>query len=295
MSIYVLDLRERDVGGAVAPGHLYLAADEGPLDAEGPALAAFTARTRGTELVVLLHGYNVTRSEGWASLVRFAWFLEAGGVGATILCVLWPGDGWAKALTYPFEGRDADDSSDSLVTWIRAHVDQTARISLVAHSLGCRVAMRTAQQLAESSGSGVPRLEAICLMAPAIDNDCLGRDGATCYRLGTLATDRLAVLASEQDRVLQLAYPLGDLSQTLLFAGERWGRALGRTGPVERRPDVVARIERIPLADPAQGIDHGDYLRVQNPGDAHTVAASDEFVALFLTRMPPHAWLAARS
>lgn len=290
MSTYVLDLRERDVGGAVTSGHLYVD-DEGPRDADGAALPGFTALTRGREVVLLLHGYNTTRPVGWQSLTRFARFLEAAGATALMVAVLWPGDGWAKALTYPFEGRDADDSAESLVTWIKTHVDHTARISLVAHSLGCRVAMRTAQLLAEAQGAG-PGVGRICLMAPAIDNDCLGREGNTCYRRGTLATERLAVLASADDRVLGLAFPLGDFAQTVLF-GERWGRALGLTGVNERNPDILARIEHVPLSKPGRKIDHGDYLGVSG-ANVHTIADADEFVASFLGSDPaPHVWLAA--
>lgn len=292
MSAYVLDLRERDVGGAVTSGHLYVDGDVGPLDADGPALPGFTALTRGRDVVLLLHGYNTTRPAGWQSLTRFARLLEAAGTAALMVAVLWPGDGWAKALTYPFEGRDADDSAAALVTWIKNHVDHTARISLVAHSLGCRVAMRTAQLLAEADGATVPDLGRVCLMAPAIDNDCLGRDGATCYRRGTLATERLAVLASADDRVLGFAFPLGDLAQTILF-GERWGRALGLTGVNERNPDVLARIEHVPLSKPGRKIDHGDYLGVHG-ADVHTIAQADQFVASFLGSAPaPHIWLAA--
>ncbi|HEY7653385.1 MAG TPA: alpha/beta fold hydrolase [Methylomirabilota bacterium] len=292
---YVLDLRDRDVGGAVTAGHLYRDDGRGALDADGPALPDFTALTRDREVVVLLHGYNNPRQVGWDSLVRFARLLDAGGVTALKLAVLWPGDGWAKALTYPFEGKDADDSADSLVTWITSHVDHTARIALVAHSLGCRVAMRTAERLAEMQGAGVPALGRVCLMAAAIDNDCLGRDGATCYRQGTLAAERLAVLASEDDRVLGLAYPLGDLAQTLLF-GERWGSALGLTGVLERDADVLSRIERIPLSDPKRKVDHSHYLGVNKAADVHTIAQADEFVASFLgSNPPPHVWPAARS
>ncbi|HKC05693.1 MAG TPA: alpha/beta fold hydrolase [Methylomirabilota bacterium] len=292
MSTYVLDLRERDVGGAVTSGHLYVDDDLGLLDADGPALPAFTALTRGRDVVLLLHGYNTTRPAGLDSLTRFGRFLEVAGTTALIVAVLWPGDGWAKALTYPFEGRDADDSAASLVTWIKNHVDHTARISLVAHSLGCRVAMRAAQLLAEAAAAAVPALGRVCLMAPAIDNDCLGRDGITCYRLGTLATERLAVLASADDRVLGFAFPLGDLAQTVLFGG-RWGRALGLTGVNERNPDVLARIEHVPLSKPGRKIDHSDYLGVHG-ADVHTIAQADEFVASFLGSAPaPHVWLAA--
>src|SRR5262249_30910446 len=98
MNPYVLDLRERDVGGPVTSGHLYMATDGGQIDADGPALPAFTALTRGCEVVALVHGYNTSRPVGWDALVRFARFLEAGGVTAIVMAVLWPGDGWAKAL-----------------------------------------------------------------------------------------------------------------------------------------------------------------------------------------------------
>lgn len=294
MTTYVLDLRERDVGGAVTAGHLYLDDGTGPRDADGATLPAFTSVTRGREVVVLLHGYNNTRQQGHDSLVRFAQFLGTAGVTALMLAVLWPGDGWAKALTYPFEGKDADDSAESLVKWIGSHVDQRARISLIAHSLGCRVAMRTAQLLAERQNSGTPGLGRVCLMAAAIDNDCLGREGVTCYRRGTLATERMAVLASEEDRVLGFAFPLGDLAQTILF-GERWGTALGRTGVKDRDPDVLARVEHVPLSNPARNVDHGHYLGVKSATDLHTIAQADEFVARFLSGSPPpHLWPAGR-
>ena len=290
--VYVLDLRHDEVGGAVSSGHLFLADDRGLREADGEGLPEFSSQTRGREILVLLHGYNNSRSVGRASLVRFARFLEAAGVTALMVAVLWPGDGWAKALTYPFEGRDADDSADALVVWLRTHVDGSARVSLVAHSLGCRVAMLTAQRFAEWAGPGIATLGRVCLMAPAIDNDCLGRAGSTCYRAGTLAAEQLAVLASADDRVLKYAYPLGDLAQTILFFGDRWGTALGRTGPVERDAVVVAKIEHIPLSSPGRDIDHGDYLGVDDDTDLHTIAEADEFVASFLTAPPPHVWKA---
>jgi pimeloyl-ACP methyl ester carboxylesterase len=169
-------------------------------------------------------------------------------------------------------------------------------VSLVAHSLGCRVAMNAAQQLAELQGTGVPALRRVCLMAAAVDNDCLGRTGSTYYRDATLAAERLAVLASEEDRVLGLAYPLGDLLQTVLYFGERWGTALGLTGVVEQDPEILAKLEAIPLSDPMYRVDHSDYLQVSeaetNP--THTIAQTDAFVASFLTTDPPHTWGAGR-
>ncbi|MBI2206119.1 MAG: alpha/beta fold hydrolase [Candidatus Rokubacteria bacterium] len=292
--VHLLDLRHDDVGGAVAAGHLYTVDGAHLYDADGPGLPAFTAATRDRELVVLLHGFNNTRFDGMRSLVRFARLLRARGVTAMLLAVLWPGDGWAKALTYPFEGKDADDSAEALVTWINHNVDGSAHISLVAHSLGSRVAMHTAQRLAEMQWAGVPRLARVCLMAAAIDSDCLGRVGPTCYRTGALATERIAVLASQEDRVLARAYPIGDLAQTILYFGERWGSALGLTGPDEDDPAIRAKLETVPRSDASRGVDHGHYLDVKTPSDTHTIAHADEFVAGFLTASAAPVWPATR-
>lgn len=286
MAEYFLDLRTADVGGAVGSGQLYCVegGQERPCDERLPEL---TARTVGSEVVLLLHGYNVPRADARESLLRYAGLLARGGLTMLKLPVLWPGDGWAKALTYPFEGNDADDSADALVQWLARHVHCDASVSFVAHSLGCRVAMNTALKLATTRDKRVPRLGRICLMAPAIDNDCLGRIGRVCFRDATLASQRLAVLASEEDLVLRFAYPLGDLAQSLLF-GERFGRALGRTGPRETDADVMARLHAVPLADPQHGVDHGHYLASRD--GVTTRAQSEAFVARFIAGAEAPHW-----
>ncbi len=289
MNAYILDLRNQEIGGAVTSGHLYRI--ENDLDVDWDSrLPEFTAVTYGKRLLVLVHGYNNSRSFGRARLVRFCGMLAAGGSSDVMLSVLWPGDGWAKALTYPFEGRDADDTADALFRWLSTNAASIARVAFVGHSLGCRVVMNTAQQLARR-GSQV--LDRICLMAPAIDNDSLGRLDITCYQDATLATDRLAVLASEEDLVLQFAYPLGDLAQTILY-GERWGRALGRTGPIESEPRIVTRIEPVRKASRARDVDHGDYLDVDPTIPNQTIAESEKFVLQFLDRAPQPHWPAQR-
>lgn len=289
MSAYILDLRDREVGGAVTSGHLYGVENGADVDWDA-RLPEFTAATRGQRLLVLVHGYNNSRSFGRERLVRFSAMLAAGGSSDVMLSVLWPGDGWAKALTYPFEGHDADDSANALSRWLSANAAPDARVAFVGHSLGCRVVMSAAQELARR---GSPPLDRICLMAPAIDNDCLGRLGVTCYQEATLAADRIAVLASEEDLVLHFAYPLGDLTQTILYS-ERWKRALGRTGAVESEARIVGRIEPVPKANPARDIDHGDYLDVDPAAPAQTIAESEKFVLQFLERAPQPRWPAQR-
>lgn len=290
MNVYVLHMRDQEVGGPVTSGRLYRVIGDTEMYWDD-RVADFTVATRGQRLVVLLHGYNNSRSEGRTRLVRFMNMLGAGGSADVMLAVLWPGDGWAKALSYPFEGRDADDSASTLCGWLVTNAGSGARIAFVGHSLGCRVVMNAAQRLARRGGS--PTIDRICLMAPAIDNDSLGRVGTTCYQEATLAADRIAVLASEEDLVLQFAYPLGDLVQTVLF-GERWGRALGRAGPNESAANVLAKIEPVPKADPARDIDHGDYLDVDEHMPGQTIAESEKFVLPFLDRVAHPEWPAQR-
>lgn len=290
MNGYLLDFRISKVGGAVSAGELYRLEGEGEIRIADAS--AFRFATRGELVLLLIHGYNVDRETGRLTLSRYMHMLAAGGFTGTMVAVLWPGDGWAKALTYPFEGRDADDSADALYSWLVTYAAASARIAFAAHSLGCRVAMRAACRLAGSSRG--PMLDRICLMAAALDNDSLGCKHRSGYRSGTLAADRIAVLASEQDEVLRFAYPLGDVWETWLFRG-RSGAALGRTGPKERDTDVLARIEPVPLSRRERQIDHGDYLPSIGEPSERTAAETEAFVLAFLDRQRGPVWPPQRS
>jgi pimeloyl-ACP methyl ester carboxylesterase len=285
MNGYLLDFRVDPIGGAVSSGELYRVV--GDREIPVPDRTEFTAATRGELVLVLLHGYNVNREKGLRTLSRYGDMLAKGGFGGLLVATLWPGDGWAKALTYPFEGRDADDTGDVLYSWLAENAAPTSRIAFVAHSLGCRVAMHAARRLARRWRG--PTLDRICLMAAAIDNDSLGCTRAICYRHATLKADRVAVLASEEDEVLRFAYPLGDLAQTLLFGGG-WGGALGRTGPKETDPSIRSRIEPVPRSRRERQIDHGDYLNPPRGHSDRTVAESEIFVLAFLDRQPNPVW-----
>jgi hypothetical protein len=110
----LLDLRLRDVGGPVTSGRLYGWTLGQPAQDWDARLGEFSRAVAGRGLVLLIHGYNVDRPGGIASCTQYAQDLQRLGVDAVPLVVLWPGDGWAKALTYPFEARDADDSAQAL-------------------------------------------------------------------------------------------------------------------------------------------------------------------------------------
>lgn len=291
MNAFVLHLRDQKTGGPVTSGVLYRALPYWDVW-WNDRLPDFTQLTRANRLTVLLHGFNNDREEGREKLVHYIRILERKGLAELMLAVLWPGDGWAGPLSYPAEGRDADDTADALLIWLLSNVDETARVAFVGHSLGCRVVMRAAQRMIKSDKKRKPVLDRICLMAAAIDSDSLGKDGRTCYREAALNADRIGVLASEQDRVLQLAYPAGDWMQFMLFRKERSGWALGRRGPEGCPPEVLAKIESH-MANPGRGIGHSDYLPkypLPVPPQNQTMADSEQFVFEFLTRLPKPNW-----
>jgi len=259
MNAFVLSLRDQRFGGAVTSGVLYKALPYWDVW-WNDRLPDFELLTRGQRLTVLLHGYNNGLEEGREKLVRFIGFLEQKGSMDLMLAVLWPGDSWAGAVSYPSESHDADDSADNLLTWLVLHVHESARVAFVGHSLGCRVVMRAAQRMARDVSVKKPILDRICLMAAAIDSDSLGRDEPTSYRDATTQADRIAVLSSQEDRVLQVAYRLGDSVQSWWpFSGERSVRALGRYGPEGCSSEVLSKIESH-MANPGRGIGHSDYL-----------------------------------
>jgi pimeloyl-ACP methyl ester carboxylesterase len=247
---YLLDFRTQNVGGAVVPGHLL----QGSLD-----------QLQGErDVVFLLHGFNVSRPKGCVSLGRFAAELPLIQAGAAAVAVLWPGDSWSGPGCYPFEMGNADDTAAELARFIDETLINRPTVSLAAHSLGCRVAMRTVELLRQS---GYPVAQ-VCLLAAAIDNDSLA--DAQTYRRAAAYTDRVAVLSSECDRVLQYAYPAGNLVQAFLHWQRTSNAALGRTGP---RPcgsppaPVPAQVsgQSVPASCKA---DHSDYLPSCDPAVA---------------------------
>ena len=152
MNAFILSLRDQKFGGAVTSGVLYKALPYWDVW-WNDRLPDFKLLTRGQRLTVLLHGYNNGLDEGREKLVRFIGWLEQKGSTDLMLAVLWPGDSWtnalgtwAGALSYP---RKVAVPMTVPIICSRGllHVDESARVAFVGHSLGCRVVMRAAQRM----------------------------------------------------------------------------------------------------------------------------------------------------
>jgi esterase/lipase superfamily enzyme len=219
-------------------------------------------------VVFLLHGYNVNFNDGKDKLLQFAERLPS-MKDAALVATLWPGDHWVGPFSYPFEWRDARDTSAQLVRFIGDNLRRDVPLSFVTHSLGARVAMDTVRTIYQIGF----RIEQVCLMAPAIDDDSLS--DVRVYRRATNHSRRVSVLSSVEDEALKFAYPVGDLLHTLFYRGESWDQALGYHGPMpesEFHQPVPENVYHVAIP-PSRGADHGDYLPDKNPNDEQKSAA----------------------
>ncbi len=254
---YILNFRDKKVGGAVLKGTLENTAGLGNWD----------DLNTEKEIIFLIHGFNVGEDDGREKLIDFANLLGLDSK-CGLVSVLWPGDHFLNAISYPFEGRDADDTSRELIKFIK-DLNRDIRFSFVAHSLGNRVAMNTADFIRKDGRN----LGQMCLMAAAIDDYSLAnRDD---YFYASSHAERIAVLTSRKDKVLKFAYPVGDLFQAFLFIGDTLGFALGLRGPKARRrkkEHVPENVYHVPISK-SRKCDHGDYLPSNPPNQEQLSAA----------------------
>jgi hypothetical protein len=262
---YLLDFRASEVGGAVVPGRLVLL----------PGLGTEADLRAETSLAFLIHGFNVNRASGVDVLRRLAGQLPA-ATAMGYVGVLWPGDHWVRAISYSFEGRDADDSALELTKYITMVIPQGTQLSFVSHSLGARVVMETIKKL---NRSHYP-VRQVCLTAAAIDDFSLARPRD--YSAAVAKSDRVAVLASQKDLVLKLAYPAGDALQAFIFfRRDRVGLALGSHGPRPSGNDQVPKQVYPQQIPDDRGADHGHYFPGNPAGQSAQITQNQRSAVAF--------------
>ena len=259
---YILDFRLSSVGGAVVPGRVISVA--GP-DAQFGTEDDLRLETKVTFLV---HGYNVNRTNGKAALLRLANALQTAQHEQAIVFVLWPGDhGVLGPASYPWEGKDADDTASELIQFIEMTLPPAVQLSFVSHSLGARVVLKTLAGLNTHYA-----VQYVCLMAPAVDDFSLA--DPIYYRAAVSRASRVAVLASHKDTVLRDLYPIADLFQSFLFAKESSGRALGYHGPKNADHHAIPQqVYHVQISD-AHRVNHGDYIPDELPTTSQLAAAN---------------------
>jgi len=256
-----LTLRTHDKGGSVQKP-LVVDCDPSvqPLGYT-PVSNGETARwVAGCDVVLAIHGFNVPRPHGVGSLAALETALAL-PPNYRFFGVLWPGDFWIPVIDYPFEAAHAVTSGKYIAAYCNTILSGASSINFISHSLGGRVLLEAVQNLSRPAGQ-------VCLAAGAVDDDCMVQQ----YLEAAQNAGRVSVLSSMSDKVLQLAYPAGDLiSDTLLGDNDSpWEAALGRRGPKRGYASPpIFNLDIPTVAGPAYGsgfdCDHGDYFPPSEP------------------------------
>jgi hypothetical protein len=246
-----LDVRLSAVGGELAA---QVSTNQGSdiSNYVGLPLNDLLTAIRGQHVLIVSHGFNVDRADGIASLSNWAGLLQL-PTYAVFIGILWPGDSvWAHGLDYPDEPRIADEAGALIANFIDENFAQAASLSFASHSLGARVALSTISQMS------LP-VRRLTLMAGAIDDNCLNSEfQATATKIGAISA-----LSSNKDKVLSMAFPLGNFFAGIIAAGHPWWRAaIGHCGPVKQWPANFQAPFEIP---DNWNYQHGDYLHIDNP------------------------------
>jgi hypothetical protein len=212
---------------------------------------------------VLIHGYNNHEGEAAAAYLGFrereyALFedLRPGALEARFADCFWPGDAawpgpldWLDFLFYPAAVPIARSAAPGPLADAIRRIPGVVIVDIVAHSLGCRLALEVLKDLRANGGPAIGR---VCLMAAAVPLEYVGAAGPYGEVLRALqaANVEIRVLHSTSDLVLALAFAPGQA-----VAGEPTRGALGRDGPPPDMPGAGANVTGRRIA----GAAHSDY------------------------------------
>ncbi len=192
---------------------------------------------RGRDVFLMAHGYHVDRKDGIQSLTQWKSKLEI-DARPVFIGVLWPGDCVLPIfIDYVWEGSEAEKSGTMLGEFVRDNFGFAASWTFASHSLGARVVLQAIQTLADSD-----RVRNLILLAAAIEDDTLLHE----FNDAAKKVDRMSIVYSFEDHVLQLAYPAGNLIGGLIERGDpNVKAALGRLGPSSPMANIVPNL-RLP-------------------------------------------------
>jgi pimeloyl-ACP methyl ester carboxylesterase len=189
----------------------------------GSAVRAYVEDTGGAlrksgcrHLLILVHGFNNSVADATDSyqllLARFEeHFSRSRAAPDAIAFFHWPGDvgGWFSRAGYPFDIEQAQAAAARLADYLKGFPNATApgslKISLIGHSLGCRL-------IFEMLASSLPAVLAlniavVSLMAPAVPVEMV--DAAGSFKTTVAPPRRILKCYSRQDYVLWMAFPAG--------------------------------------------------------------------------------------
>jgi len=232
---------------------------------------------RGRDVFLMAHGYHVDRENGTRSLIQWKSKLEI-DAQPVFIGVLWPGDCVLPIfIDYVWEGSEAEKSGTMLGEFVRDNFGFAASLTFGSHSLGARVVLQAIQTLADSN-----RVRNLILLAAAIEDDTLLHE----FNGAATKVDRVSIVYSLEDHVLQLAYPAGNLIGGLIERGDpNVKAALGRLGPSAPMANIVPN----PRLPSFWKYGHTDYMPTHPVAESFTlpVKVPDPNIQLLPSGMVP--------
>jgi hypothetical protein len=189
------------------------------------------AQVKDRHAIIFVHGYNVSAAQSLDSAAHFFQRLQAaqqrdGHDLERFLYVLftWPGD--TGPLWFGDAQKFAQHAGVALYQFARQLRDDqgAADVSLVTHSLGAHVGLRSCSILGERrfSGRTTTRYRNVLLLAPAVEDDVFHRPKLLeeyHFPDSPFGMTSLQMFASRADDVLKGAYLISEADKALGFAG----------------------------------------------------------------------------
>jgi Alpha/beta hydrolase of unknown function (DUF900) len=214
--------------------------------------------SRSRRVILLVHGFNVDLCAAGASYREFTAPLYLHWKSRTVW-VYWPGDAVARrpllarlsgilsAASYLFQADRAEEAARKLADHIgRASSTflpkEPIRLTIIAHSLGCRLALELINSLGPLAEGGTVKLELLVLMAAAVPLYLVRpRKRFSLFRSGI---GTVLIYYSRCDKILQLAFRPGQFSASTDPRNRFFDRAaLGRQGLGSVIPANVEQIQ----------------------------------------------------
>ena len=205
-------------------------------------------------LVFLVHGYNVTETKAAKSFDPLAdELMKHASLKGKVGYFSWPGDSidpLSSTMSYLWRVKTADECAPRFADYLmslRTLAGRKPRIVIIAHSLGCRLAIKTAF----AAPASLRRRLTIILMAAAFPVVQVDAGLKAAIRM----LPKSVVMYSAKDTVLNCVFNLAENARS---AGAslwkwRWQEPVGLNG----RPESGVWSER----DDMHPFDHGDYWK----------------------------------
>ena len=194
--------------------------------------SAMPAALTGRRVIFWVHGFR----QRYFRVVNVADHLrsatdDASGSPPLVVSFVWPCH--SKKAAFSLARRSSQQAAPLLAAALRALRTAGCHVTLVGHSLGCRVALgallceRPESRERPSREQTPPRLcDDLLLLGAAVSCNALSLSGE--FPLARLSTGHVTVLHSSRDEVLASHFALGEFA-----SGARLGaKALGLVGPV---------------------------------------------------------------